>query len=70
MRYYKMNDFQTHLSDNYIFLEHYTPSEAWKAYSAFRLETDVANAQGETPTAKDYAISKEEFRPLFNLSAP
>ncbi len=63
MRYYKMNDFQTHLSDNYIFLEHYTTeAEAWKAYSAFRLETDVANAQGETPTAKDYAISKEEFR--------
>lgn len=63
MRYYKMNDFQTHLSDNYIFLEHYTTeAEAWKAYSAFRLETDVANAKGETPTAKDYAISKDEFR--------
>lgn len=63
MRYYKMNDFQVHLSDNYIFLENYaSEEEAWKAYSAFRLETSVANAAGETPTAKDYALSKEQMR--------
>ena len=38
MRYYKMNDFQAHLSDNYIFLEQYgkgnNENEAFKAYEA------------------------------------
>lgn len=66
MRYYKMNDFQAHLSDNYIFLENYgkhdKENEAFKAYEAFRLESGVKNEKGESPTAKDYAISKEDFR--------
>ena len=63
MRYYKMNDFQAHLSDNLIFLKQYpSEQEAWKAYSAFRLETSVANDQGATPTSSDYAISKEDMR--------
>lgn len=66
MRYYKMNDFQAHLSDNYIFLENYgkndKENEAFKAYEAFRLESGVKNEKGESPTAKDYAISKKEFK--------
>lgn len=63
MRYYKMNDFQVHLSDNLIFLEDYGAEEnQWQAYSAFRLQTDVANAEGETPTAKDYSITKDQMR--------
>ena len=65
MRYYKMNDFQTHLSDNLIFLENYkSDDEALeKAYAAFRLESGVKNPKtGETATAKDYAITKEDFR--------
>lgn len=66
MRYYKMNDLQTHLSDNYIFLEDYgvhdTEDEGYKAYDAFRLETSVTNSKGESPTATDYAISKKDFR--------
>lgn len=66
MRYYKMNDFQTHLSDNYIFLEQYgkgdNENEAFKAYEAFRLESGLSNDKGETPTAKDYSISKKDFR--------
>lgn len=66
MRYYKMNDFQAHLSDNYIFLENYgkgpQENEAFKAYEAFRLESGVKNEKGESPTAKDYAISKKEFK--------
>lgn len=65
MRYYKMNDFQAHLSDNYIFLENYgkneRENEAFKAYEAFRLESGLTNDKGESPTAKDYFISKEEF---------
>ena len=66
MRYYKMNDFQAHLSDNYIFLENYgkngKENEAFKAYEAFRLESGVKNEKGGSPTAKDYAISKKEFK--------
>ena len=66
MRYYKMNDFQLHLSDNYIFLENYgkydTENEAFKAYEAFRLESDVTNEAGESPTAKDYYITKAELK--------
>ena len=66
MRYYKMNDFQLHLSDNYIFLEDYgcreTENEAFKAYEAYRLECDVTNEAGESPTAKDYFITKDEMR--------
>ncbi|WP_461810970.1 InlB B-repeat-containing protein, partial [Faecalimonas sp.] len=66
MRYYKMNDFQAHLSDNYIFLEQYgkgeQENESFKAYEAFRLESSLKNAKGESPTAKDYSISKEEFK--------
>ncbi len=66
MRYYKMNDFQAHLSDNYIWLEDYgtkeTENEGFKAYEAFRLESSLTNANGESPTAKDYSISKKEFQ--------
>lgn len=66
MRYYKMNDFQVHLSDNYIFLEHYgkyeNENEAFKAYEAFRLESSLTNDKGESPTAKDYWISKKNFK--------
>lgn len=66
MRYYKMNDFQLHLSDNYIFLENYgkgeNENEAFKAYEAFRLECDVTNDAGESPTAEDYYITKTEMK--------
>ena len=56
MRYYKMNDLQIHLSDNYIFLENYGKGEnenkAFEAYEAYRLESSLTNAKGESPTAK------------------
>ncbi len=65
MRYYKMNDFHTHLSDNFIWLEEYghgeNEKEALKAYEAFRLESDVKNAKGESATAKDLFFTKKEF---------
>ena len=66
MRYYKMNDLQLHLSDNYIFLENYgkngEENKAYDAYEAFRLECDVTNDEGVSPTAKDYYITKAEMR--------
>lgn len=66
MSWYKMNDFQVHLSDNYIFLEDYgsEDSKTLAAYEAFRLESGIKNADGETATAKDYHYSKAEFRDL------
>ena len=66
MRYYKMNDFQAHLSDNYIWLGEYgkngTEENAFDAYEAFRLESGLTNEAGESPTAKDYSITKEQFK--------
>ena len=41
MSWYKLNDFQVHLNDNYMWLEDYTGDEALDAYSAFRLESDI-----------------------------
>ena len=59
MRYYKMNDFQLHLSDNLIFLEDYGSYEnSLNAYEAFRLESSLTNEAGEDPTAEDYYITK------------
>ena len=66
MRYYKMNDIQLHLNDNYIWLEDYgtyeNEDEGFNAYEAFRLESSLTNDEGEDPTAEDYSISKEEMR--------
>ncbi|WP_422661322.1 discoidin domain-containing protein [Paenibacillus sp. EC2-1] len=66
MAWHKMNDFQVHLSDNYIFLENYgvgdTEAEAFKAYDAFRLKSSVTNDKGESATAQDYSYSKQEFQ--------
>ena len=66
MRYYKMNDLQLHLNDNYIWLEEYgtyaNEDNGFNAYEAFRLESSLTNAAGEDPTAEDYAVSKDEMR--------
>lgn len=65
MAWYKMNDFQVHLGDNYIWLEDYAEKGdegTFDAYQAFRLESSLKNEKGETPTAKDYSYSKKEFR--------
>lgn len=65
MAWLKMNDFQIHLSDNYIFLEDYAENgdeSTFDAYQAFRLESDMKNEQGESATAKDYFYTKDEFR--------
>lgn len=69
MAYYKMNDFQVHLNDNYIFLEEYTGAgeDAMTAYSGFRLESDI-KAGGNNGLNKadltntDMFYTKDEFR--------
>lgn len=72
MAWYKLNDFQVHLSDNYIWLEDYAEKgdeSTFAAYEAFRLESGVTNANGETATAKDYFYTKDEFRAFIERSA-
>lgn len=65
MSWFKMNDFQIHLSDNYIWLENYAENgdeSTFDAYQAFRLESSLKNKNGETAASKDYCYSKKEFR--------
>lgn len=64
--YYKLNDLQLHLSDNYIWLHNYpgvkTAQDILKyepSAGAFRLESNVKGL-----TSTDLAYSKKEFRSL------
>lgn len=66
MAYYKLNDLQLHLNDNYIFLkehikgkENMSREELLKyvlenASTGFRLDTDVVGANGQRLTSKDH----------------
>ncbi|OAB46856.1 family 20 glycosylhydrolase [Paenibacillus antarcticus] len=63
MSYYKMNDFQIHLSDNEIFSDN--SRENWSKYAAFRLES----TKYPELTAKDGHYTKQEFRELQDLAA-
>ena len=75
MAYYKMNDFQVHLNDNYIFLEEYTAAgeDPMQAYSGFRLESDVKKGgngglnQADL-TNTDMFYTKDEFRAFIKES--
>lgn len=71
MAWYKMNDFQVHLSDNYIWLEDYADNgdaSTFNAYQAFRLESALKNEKGETPTSADYSYTKAEFNSFMKNS--
>ena len=75
MAWYKMNDFQIHLNDNYIFLEEYSRDGAdpMSAYAAFRLESDVKEGGNNglnkaDLTAKDVFYTKDEFRDFIQTS--
>ncbi len=71
MAWYKMNDLQLHLNDNYIFHEHYVKNGEdpfKKSYSAFRMESKVKGANGTPLTAQDLSYSKEEFRKLVKFA--
>ncbi|MFX3635374.1 MAG: family 20 glycosylhydrolase [Candidatus Pristimantibacillus sp.] len=62
MSYYKMNDFQLHLSDNEIFSDN--SRDNWNKYAAFRLES----TKYPELTAKDGHYTKQEFRELQDLA--
>ncbi|EOU1464795.1 discoidin domain-containing protein [Clostridium perfringens] len=60
MSWYKLNNFQVHLNDNYIWIT----EENWEeAYSAFRLESE----KYPELTAKDGYYTKEEFRNFIEM---
>ncbi len=67
MSWYKMNELQLHLNDNYIFHEHYVDAgeDPFKrSYAAFRLESDMRGKDGTPLTAQDLFYSKNEFKEL------
>lgn len=70
MSWYKLNDFELHLNDNLIFLEDYVNEglDPLDAYSAFRMESDIKNDEGEGITASDLYYTKDEFRKLITDS--
>ena len=76
MAWFKLNDFQVHLNDNYIPLEEYTNSgeDVFQAYNAFRLESDVKEGGNNglnkaDLTAKDVWYTKAEFKSFIEDSA-
>lgn len=71
MSWFKMNDLQLHLNDNYIFHEHYVKQgeEPFrKSYSAFRLESSVKGQDGTMLTAQDLFYTRSQFRELVEFA--
>lgn len=69
MSWYKMNDLQLHLNDNYIPLENYTNrgDDPMTAYEGFRMESDVKaggnNGLNQTDlTSDDMYYTKDDMR--------
>ena len=78
MAYYKMNDLQLHLNDNYIFLKEHlvgknlSPEEELKyvlehAKTGFRVETDIVGKNGQKLTSDEH-YTKEEMQNLIKLA--
>lgn len=73
MSYYKMNDLHLHLNDNELLCY----SDKWDSleqaltenYSAFRLESSIANDKGDTITSEDYYYSTEDFQELVSYAS-
>ena len=64
MSFYKMNDLTIHLNDNEILSTSGladSVESALTAESAFRLESDIGNGDGQRLTSSEYAYTKEEF---------
>ncbi len=71
MSWYKMNDLQLHLNDNFIFHEHYVDAGEdpfRKSYSAFRLQSDMKGQDDTALTAQDLFYTKKEFRNLVEFA--
>lgn len=66
LSWYKMNDFQVHLQDNFIFLEDL--KEPMQGYSGFRLESDIVGDNGIPLTSVDEFYTKDWFRQYIKAS--
>lgn len=69
MSWYKMNDLQIHLNDNYIFLEEYTSAgeNPMTAYEGFRIESNIkadGNLNKADLTSDDMFWTKDEMRTM------
>lgn len=68
MSWYKMNDFQVHLNDNYIWVTEYGAEAIEKAYAGFRLESNDIGANGVPLTSTDISYTKAEFGEFIDKS--
>ncbi len=71
LSWYKMNELQLHLNDNYIFHEEYVDAgeDPFKrSYAAFRMESEAKGADGTPLTARDLFYTKKEFRELVDYA--
>lgn len=72
MSYYKMNDFGLHLNDNVILATSGlddSVKNALTAESAFRLESEIQNEEGDTLTSEEYSYTKEEINDFVQTAA-
>lgn len=73
LSWFKLNDFQVHLSDNYIWVEEYSDDTVHTAYNGFRLESDIKKGGngGKNKadlTSADMWYSKADFREFIQHS--
>lgn len=73
LSWFKLNDFQVHLSDNYIWVEEYSDDTVNTAYSGFRLESDIKKGGNDGKnkadlTSTDMWYSKADFREFIQHS--
>lgn len=73
LSWFKLNDFQVHLSDNYIWVEEYSDDTVHTAYNGFRLESDIKKGGngGKNKadlTSTDMWYSKDDFREFIQHS--
>lgn len=61
MSWYKMNDLQVHLNDNYIWVPEYGANAIENAYAGFRLESNDIGENGVPLTSQDGYYTKEDF---------
>lgn len=73
LSWFKLNDFQVHLSDNYIWVEEYSDDTVNTAYNGFRLESDIKKGGNDGKnkadlTSTDMWYSKDDFREFIQHS--
>ena len=69
--YYKLNDLQLHLSDNYIWLHNYPGVKTAQDMLAFEPSAGAFRLESQVPglTATDISYTKADFRALVNEAA-